>query len=214
MRGVFIATAYLATQTAFAIGIALAVISPVRSADIPSDAQKWRRTLTREAQAQWGVAAPVADFAAQIHQESAWRSNALSRVGAKGMAQFMPGTASWIVKAYPSLGPDPLPENPQWAIRALVTYDRHIWEALSAADECNRMAKTLSGYNGGPGWVTRDEQLTKTKGLNPAYWWGNVETVNSGRSKANWDENRGYPRRILVNLAPRYVWADWGWSAC
>lgn len=181
---------------------------------IPDDAYKWRRQLTREAQAQWGINAPVADFAAQIHQESAWRANATSRVGAQGMAQFMPATATWISGAYPALGPTPQPASPAWAIRALVTYDRHIWKSMRAADDCNRMAKTLSGYNGGPGWVSRDERLAASKGLDPSRWWGHVETVNSGRSAANWRENRGYPRRILVMLAPRYIDANFGWSAC
>lgn len=191
-----------------------ALVSCAYAGPIPDDAYKWRRQLTREAQAQWGLNAPVADFAAQIHQESAWRANATSRVGAQGMAQFMPATATWISGAYPALGPTPQPASPAWAIRALVTYDRHIWERLQAADDCNRMAKTLSCYNGGPRWVQRDEILAEERGLDPAIWWGNVETVNSGRSQANWHENRGYPRRILVMLAPWYIDADFGWSAC
>lgn len=191
-----------------------AIASYAHAAQIPDDAYKWRRALTREAQAQWGISAPVADFAAQIHQESAWRPDAVSRVGARGMAQFMPATATWIAGAYPALGPTPQPANPVWAIRALVAYDRHIWDDVSAADDCNRMAKTLSGYNGGPGWVTRDERMAGAKGLDPARWWGHVETVNAGRSAANWRENRGYPHRILVTLAPRYINENFGWSAC
>ena len=63
-------------------------------AQIPSAANRWRADLTRAAHAQWGLDAPIAALAAQIHQESHWKSNAVSRVGAIGMAQFMPGTAS------------------------------------------------------------------------------------------------------------------------
>ena len=74
---------------------------------------------------------------------------------------------------------------------------------MRAADDCNRMAKSLSAFNGGLSWIARDERLAASKGLDPARWFGNVETVNSGRSAANWRENRQYPRRILVNLSPR-----------
>lgn len=206
---------YAAVLTGLALGMAAGVAWPATSLrDIPPDAMQWRRTLTREAQAQWGISAPVATFAAQIHQESLWRADAVSRVGARGMAQFMPATAEWIAGAYPALGPQPQPASPAWAIRALVTYDRHIWDGLSAADDCHRMAKTLSGYNGGPGWVTRDERLAASRGLDPSRWWGHTETVNAGRSAANWRENRAYPRRILVDHAPAYARADFGWSAC
>lgn len=206
---------YLATLTALAAGMAAGLaVASTAVASIPADAYQWRRTLVREAQAQWGISAPVADFAAQIHQESLWRHDAVSPVGARGMAQFMPATADWIAGAYPALGPTPQPASPAWAIRALVTYDRHIWERLSAADNCNRMAKTASGYNGGPGWVSRDERLAAARGLDPSRWWGHVETVNAGRSAAAWRENRAYPRRILIDHAPAYAAAGFGWSAC
>ena len=184
------------------------------TAEIPQDAWQWRRTLTREAQSEWGLSAPISDFGAQIEQESAWRPNAKSRVGAYGLSQFMPATATWIAGAYPSLGPEPQPANPVWAIRGLVVYDKHLWDRVRAVDDCNRMAKALSGYNGGISWIYRDEILAADKGLDPSRYFGNVETVNSGRSAANWKENRGYPRRILVNLSPRYQRADWGATMC
>lgn len=201
------AAAYLATLAMLSAGIAWAV-------EIPADAWQWRRTLTREGQAAFGLNAPIADFGAQIHQESAWKPKAKSRVGAYGLSQFMPATATWISGAYPELGPDPQPANPMWALRALVTYDRHIWDRVRAVDGCHRMAKVLSGFNGGLSWVFRDEKLAASKGLDPSKWFGNVETVNSGRSAANFRENRQYPVRILIRLAPVYVRNDWGPTSC
>lgn len=182
-------------------------------AQVPRDAEKYRRDITRNARLVWGLDAPVATFAAQVEQESAFREDAKSYVGASGLAQFMPATAKWISGVYPDLDP-PAPQNPAWALRALVTYDRHLWERVGGADDCQRMAKTLSAYNGGPGWVTRDERLAAERGLDPSLWFGSVETVNAGRSPANWKENRGYPRRILQTIAPRYVAAGWGNSPC
>jgi soluble lytic murein transglycosylase-like protein len=184
-----------------------------RPGPIPADAQRWRSQLVRNARLEWGLDAPTSTFAAQVHQESGWRADARSPVGASGMAQFMPATASWISGAYRRLGPED-PTNPVWALRALVVYDRHLWERAQAATGCERMAKTLSGYNGGAKWVARDEVLARQRGLDPGRWFGHVEAVNSGRHAAAWRENRGYPRRILRELEPRYLAAGWGGGSC
>ncbi|ELL2284577.1 hypothetical protein Q6H81_004144 [Salmonella enterica] len=74
------------------------------------------------------------------------------------------------------------------------------------------LSAPVSGYNGGLGWVQRDKRLASQKGLDSARWFGHVETVNAGRSAANWRENRHYPQRILRELAPRYL--TWGGSSC
>lgn len=181
---------------------------------IPREALRYRAELTRNARAVWGLDAPVAACAAQIHQESGWRATASSPVGARGMAQFMPATAAWISKAYPGELGENAPMNPSWAIRALVTYDRYLWDRIAAASDCHRFAFSLSAYNGGLGWVQRDRALAANKGLPPGEWWDSVETVNAGRSPANHKENRGYPKRILRTLTPLYVADGWGKGAC
>jgi soluble lytic murein transglycosylase-like protein len=130
----------------------------------------------------------MATFAGQVHQESAWRPDAISPVGAQGMAQFMPATATWIAEIYPALV-ERQPLNASWALRALVTYDRHLWDRIDAATACDRMAMTLAAYNGGPGWLARDKTLASSKGLDSRVWWGAVESVNAGRLTANWNEN-------------------------
>lgn len=181
--------------------------------DVPRDAQRHQRDLIRNARLVWGMDAPVATFAAQIHQESRWRADAVSQVGAQGMAQFMPATTRWIAGAYPPLA-DAQPNNPVWALRALVTYDRHLWDRLQAAGPCDRMAMALSGYNGGLGWVWRDQKLTAAQGGDPARWFDQVERFNAGRHAAAFKENRGYPRLILKKHEPAYIAAGWGSGSC
>ncbi|MBN3250543.1 transglycosylase SLT domain-containing protein [Pectobacterium brasiliense] len=181
------------------------------AAQPPAVAQQYRNDLIRNARLDWGLNAPVADFAAQLHQESGWNSRAVSPVGAQGLAQFMPATATWISGIMPELKANQ-PFNPAWSIRALTGYDRWIWQRVTAADDCQRMAMTLSGYNGGLGWVQRDQKLAAQHGLNRQRWFGHVATVNAGRSAANWRENRHYPQRILQELAPRYL--TWGGRSC
>ncbi|HHL2146374.1 TPA: transglycosylase SLT domain-containing protein [Escherichia coli] len=185
--------------------------SQARAAQPPQAALQYRDDVIRNARLEWGLSAPVADFAAQLHQESGWRPDAISPVGAQGLAQFMPATADWISQLMPGLNSRE-PFNPAWAIRALVSYDRWLWQRVSAASDCERMAMTLSGYNGGLGWVQRDRRLASQKGLDSTRWFGHVATVNAGRSTASWRENRHYPQRILFTLAPRYL--SWGGASC
>jgi hypothetical protein len=149
--------------------------SQARAAQPPQAALQYRDDVIRNARLEWGMSAPVADFAAQLHQESGWRPDAVSPVGAQGLAQFMPATADWISQLMPGLNSRE-PFNPAWAIRALVSYDRWLWERVSAANNCERMAMTLSGYNGGLGWVQRDKRLASQKGLDSARWFGHVAT--------------------------------------
>ncbi len=191
----------------------LALVTLAQAAEIPREALAHRSTLVRAARAEWGLGAPVAVMAAQVHQESRWRADAVSPVGAQGLAQFMPATARWLPEVAPQTG-TPEPWNPGWALRALAAYDLWLWRRVEAADDCNRWALTLSAYNGGLGWVRRDAALARAHGLDPLRWWGQVEAVNAGRGPAAWRENRTYPRRIMLHLTPLYAAAGWGQGVC
>ncbi len=185
-------------------------VSP--AATIPREAKAYRSLLVRVARVEWGMAAPVATFAAQVHQESGWNPDAVSPVGAEGLAQFMPATAAWMPTIVPQNG-EPNPRNPAWALRNMAGYDRWLHERVSAATPCDRMAMALAAYNGGLGWVQRDARLAASRGFDPRRWWDNVELVNAGRNRAAFTENRGYPR-LLHTLEPMYEAAGWGAGSC
>lgn len=194
--------------------LALFSVAPAHAQNVPAAAHRYRADLTRAAHSQWGLNAPVTSFAAQLQQESGWQPGAISRVGASGMAQFMPATARWWCQINGLSATDCQPTNPTWALRALVGYDKWLYDRVAAADECNRFAFALSAYNGGLGWVQRDKALARTNLLNPAIWFDQVERVNAGRSLANWRENRDYPQRILRRYERAYVAAGWGRGVC
>ncbi|OLO06862.1 lytic transglycosylase [Salinicola sp. MH3R3-1] len=179
----------------------------------PANAERYQRELTRIVQQTWGLDGSVAVHAAQIQQESAWRPEVDSPVGAQGLAQFMPSTSAWIADIYPdSLGPA-APYSPGWAMRAMARYDRWIWQRVDAANSCERWAMTLSGYNGGLGWVWRDQKLARAAGDNPGIWFGSVANYTA---RAGWakEENRDYVDRILLRYTPAYVSAWGGRSPC
>lgn len=170
---------------------------PIASVVIPDRANAYRRDLTRQARMVWGLDAPIATFAAQIHQESAWRPDARSPY-AHGLAQFTPATADWIAELDPLLASADT-GNPIWALRALVTYDRWLFERLPG-DDCPRMHLALRAYNGGLVYIKRE-----------------IATGKACRAfRAEWAcrENLDYPVRILNRNEPAYVEAGWGRGVC
>lgn len=181
---------------------------------IPMDASRYKRDLIRNARLVWGLDAPTSTFAGQIHQESGWRADAVSPVGATGLSQFMPSTAQWISGVVPELA-DNQPRNPVWAIRALIEYDKWLYAHVPETwSHCERMAFVLSSYNGGLGWLQKDVALAQRSGADPQLWFENVERFNGGRNVSAFAENRDYPARILNELERRYARDGWGIKSC
>lgn len=194
-------------------GTTAAQAQPIPTEQPPPLAQRYRLTLRQSAHLGWGLDAPVATFAAQVHQESRWRADARSPVGAQGLAQFMPATAGWLngldrldadtaAASMPTLA---APTNPTWALRALVHYDRWLWLRIPGAlDDCQRMAFVLSAYNGGLGWVYKRQRL----GLRPGACLGATCRINPGISPASQRENEHYAQVILQ--AYQAIYLPWG----
>ncbi len=170
---------------------------------VPPQALAYRARLIREAHAAGGLSAPVPMFAAQLHQESGWRTDARSGVGAVGLAQFMPGTAAWISNLYPADLKPGVPYDAGWAIRALVMYDYWLNKRVPMFREGDeRWAAALASYNAGLGWIKREQKLAS----NPTLYFNSVDQVCL-RAQTACIETRSYPERILHVLRPLYV--DW-----
>lgn len=178
----------------------------------PAAAQRYRAQLLRAAHSQWGLDAPVAAMAAQVHQESGWNPAAVSRAGAQGMAQFMPATATWWCSRQASAhaAADCQPSNPTWALRALVGYDKWLWDRLpagaaaSTTADADRLWATLRAYNGGLGhWQAESAHAGST-----ARAAVDAACGTARRAKLHCVENLSYPHRIMNVLQPRY--SGWG----
>jgi len=186
--------------------VVIACVSAQVFAQVPAAAQQHRALLTRTAHAVWGLDAPIAVFAAQIHQESAWRPDAVSRVGAAGLAQFMPATSAWIATMDPQLANNQ-PFNPAWAMRAMVRYDLQLYQsAPTRYSPYDRMWVALRGYNGGPGHWQAEARASGVR--EPSREQVDAACGKARRAALHCKENLGYPSRILVVLQPRY--ASWG----
>lgn len=185
----------------------LLAFAPLAFAQVPAAAGKYQQELKRQAHAQWGLDAPVAAFAAQVHQESGWRPDAVSRVGAVGMAQFMPATTRWWCESMGMPAAQCQPTNPRWALASLVGYDKWQYERTPAhMNRTDRLWLALRGYNGGLGhWQAEARSTGLRQPTRPQI---DNACGRAKRSRLHCPENLGYPKRILTVLQPRY--AAWG----
>ena len=170
----------------------------VCQAQVPDTAWQYRYDMTRSAWRILGPGAPIATLAAQIHQESAWRKDVTSRVGAGGLAQFMPATAEDMAKRYPQDCAPANPFNPKWAFACRDRYMRGLLASVrnDRTTECDEWAFGLRAYNGGLGWIKRDRRMTFDM-LENGDDWTTVANYNAGRRNSNYVENREYPIYIF-----------------
>jgi len=178
--------------------VVLALLTLPARAEIPEQAGQWQREVTRAVQAEHGLQGPVALHGALIHQESRWRPDAESPVGAQGLAQIMPQTAEHIGDL---IGETVDPLDPRQAIRGMAAYTAWLHSRIDARD---RWAMTLSAYNGGIGWLQRD----RAEADEPDRWWCSVEHVQT-RGDAAQAENREYVRDVMMRHQDRYLRAGW-----
>lgn len=115
-------------------------------------------------------------MAAQGYQESRLDQNAKSHVGAIGVMQLMPKTASeQAVGDVRQVGPN---------IHAGVKYMRFMRDRYFEGEPMSPLDKglfTFAAYNAGPGRIRQLRQEAAERGLDPNIWFGNVERVASER---------------------------------
>jgi hypothetical protein len=189
------------------LSLLLSAVTGLAEDRVPSRAMAYRQTIHAEVNRTWGLHVPADAYAvsaATIHQESAWNPLAQSPY-AKGLTQFTDPTWADMVRRDPSIGELGDVFNAHAAIRAMTTYHHALWSLFPKSDDgTNRWAFVLSAYNGGPGFVMKDQRLCAFLiECDPLAWWDNVE-LHSRRASWAFKENRGYPRNILKRWLPLY----------
>jgi hypothetical protein len=175
------------------------------AAEAPSSCARYQRDLTRIAHAELGLNAPIAVFAAQLYQESSCNPQAVSSVGAQGMAQFMPATAKWWCDLNQLSAIDCQPTNPKWAMKSMIGYDQWLYDRVKGNTEFDRWWAALRAYNGGLGHWQKEAATAR-----PALDHQSVDAAcgKARRHVSFCPENLGYPRRILLVLQARFL--SWG----
>lgn len=189
--------------------VTAAPAAQLTSFEIPRAAAQWKRAFIKAQREVWGLNTP-AWLAAQVGQESGFRDGLTSSVGARGLTQFMPGTAAGMERLYPdlvALGR----YSPQWAFRAQALLTRDLYREFGKdRDPCNGAKHTLAGYNGSPSTLRKEVALCAADFPNcdSRLWDENVATKRA-RIPAHWHESRTYVFRIMQR---EKAYADSGWG--
>jgi len=151
-------------------------------------------------------------LAAQMEVESSCNPVARSSV-AHGLYQFVPATAKWLSRgACRLLGPA-RPYSPEWSIKCAAIYMGMLEKQTAYANsECEIRTLAERCYNGGCRWVERErDRVIATRGDSGSAEEIGLQCGNTGRSKANCNENLSYPKKIS-DRQPKY--RDYGGGIC
>lgn len=202
----------------------------------PVNASKYLPTL-RAAQLQtWPDAPRPAFLAGQVEQESCisltsqhcWNPNVqlrTSREWGRGLGQITTaynadGSVRFDMQAqlraeYASLRGWTADRwaDPHYQLLALVEMDHGIYRRVGdSASDVDRLAFTLSSYNGGESGVRQDRLLCRnTAGCDPSKWTGNVDRTSvksrapfKGYGASPYEINRTYVRNVLWVRSAKY----------
>jgi len=111
-------------------------------------------------------------IAAEAYQESGLNQDAKSAVGAIGVMQVMPTTASSAPVNIPDV--TTLEPNIHAGVK-LLKFIRDDYFKNDPMDPLNQTLMTLAAYNAGPGRIKQCRRLAADMGLNPNVWFKNVE---------------------------------------
>jgi len=181
-------------------------------ADASTSVTRWGREVVRASNMVWGISGPVPVFLAQIQQESGGRPDVCSPY-ACGLTQFTPSTAEWIAQTYrtelSATDAHAARFDPRWAIRAMVRYDKHLYDRVQGHTSCDRMWATLRHYNGGAGHWQKEASFAQDPLDRHSV---DAQCGKARRSIKHCPENLGYPSRILLRHQVKYV--AWGRTFC
>ncbi len=116
---------------------------------------KYRVQVIREARYHVGPDAPAHEFMGQIETESRCSEGITAFDGGMGLGQFMPETADWIhgkETALRDISMQPVPYNPRWSIRAMILYNRWLYQNV----DCRDWHYAYRAYNGGIGILNKE----------------------------------------------------------
>lgn len=160
--------------------------------------RKYYPQVIRESRVFAGMDAPAYAFMGQIETESRCNAGITAFDGGMGLSQFMPATARWLQRREDSLqeiSSRAAPYNPNWAIRALIIYDRQLYDQTS----CRDWHFAFRAYNGGLGNLNKE--IKQASSCDPAlvakHCHRKILKLKNGGTLNLCQVNISYPRKVF-----------------
>jgi hypothetical protein len=153
---------------------------------------------------------PIEFFARLIRQESNFDPNSVSRAGAQGIAQFMPGTARWRALSNPFEPTEALYESARWL--------------SELRNQFGNLGLAAAAYNAGPrrvrDWIAGRGQLPRETrayvriitGRAAESWVGVPEEIQHNRPAGPCTEATKSPPKVEshISVEENANWGPWG----
>ena len=135
-------------------------------------------------------------FKAQGMAESGLEPSAVSRVGARGIMQLMPGTYAMIKSRKTDMGEI---DDPEWNIAAGIMHSRGLWLRWKDSPTIEERVRFMfASYNAGEGTILRARSVARTEQLDERAW-ENIETIAPKVQRWRYRETLPYVRKIENN---------------
>ena len=136
-------------------------------------------------------------FKAQGMAESGLEPTAVSRVGARGIMQLMPGTYALIKSRRSDLGEI---DDPEWNIAAGIMHSRGLWLRWKDNPTIEERVRFMfASYNAGEGTILNAQRACVARSLDRRSW-TSVETVAPNVPRWRYRETLGYVRKIRAGI--------------
>jgi len=135
-------------------------------------------------------------FKAQGMAESGLEPSAVSRVGARGIMQLMPGTYAMIKSRRADMGEI---DDPEWNIAAGIMHSRGLWLRWKDNPTVEERVRFMfASYNAGEGTILRARSVARTEQLDEKTW-ENIEAIAPKVQRWRYRETLPYVRKIEAN---------------
>lgn len=162
----------------------------------------YRQAITREANLQFGMHAPIPAITGMFFQESQCNPNATNKAdGGAGFGQLT-GTANikWIAEqsGIKNLNPYNLNDN----IRGSLWLLKYNYDRIPGSVHCEKLGAAFSAYNGGLSYVL----ASYTSSMSTTWFFSTELIKGAGRqSPENFAYARSYPRKIIFKHQPNFA---------
>lgn len=187
----------LLISTALCIGVFTGICFAGIADKVPVDffTTKYDSIIRKETKRCFSVGMDYRWLKSQVAAESNFNPNAVSPVGARGLAQFMKPTFNDVVKRSGYIKDDIF--NPRWNLAAQAWYNRRLYNNWSAKrTELSRIQLMMCSYNSGLKYPLIAQKICITKAEKNCNEWQDIRKFASEVPGWIHEESLNYTKKI------------------